>query len=74
MKNIFFLETIVFFICGIILSLASNSLIMLAVSIGADIFLALIQFIGVKLAFMGEETVPQTHDEEYSSYRSAHSL
>lgn len=74
MKNIFFLETIVFFIGGIILSLVSGSPIMLAICLGADIFLAFIQFIGAKLVFMGEETIPQTDDEEYSSYRSAHSL
>lgn len=76
MKNIFFWETLVFLIGGIILSLASSNPVMLAVTIGFDLGLMLIQFIGVKLVLSGEETAAKTteNEEDYSSYHRAHSL
>ena len=76
MKNIFVLETIVFLIGGIILSLASGNPAMLAVTLGFDLGIMLIQFIGVKLVLSGEETATKTteNEEDYSSYHSAHSL
>lgn len=74
MKNIFFLETIVFLIGGIILSLASGNPAMLAVTLGFDLGIMLIQFIGVRLVLAGEETAEKTDKEDYSSYHSAHSL
>lgn len=74
MKNIFFIETIVFLICGIILSLASGSLIMLAISISADIALAIIQFIGIKIAFTNEELMDLNDNDNYTSCHSAHNL
>lgn len=76
MKNILFLETIVFLIGGIILSLASGNPAMLAVTLGFDLGIIIIQCLGVKLVLMGEETTANTTEaeEDYSSYRKAHSL
>lgn len=74
MKNIFFVETIVFLIGGIILSLASGNPAMLAVTMGFDFGIAIIQFLGVKLVLSGEDTVAKENEEDYSSYHSAHSL
>ena len=76
MKTIFFWETLVFLIGGIILSLAFSNPVMLAVTIGFDLGIMLIQFIGVKLVLSGEETAAKTteNEEDYSSYHRAHSL
>lgn len=76
MKNIFFLETIVFFIGGFILSVLADNYIILAAAFGFNFFLAVIQSIGAELVFMGEETPVKTkkEKEDFSAYRSAHSL
>ena len=74
MKNIIFMETIVFLICGIILSLASGSPIMLAISISANIALAIIQFIGIKIAFTNEEFINLNDNDDYTSCHSTHNL
>ncbi|WP_286035167.1 hypothetical protein [Megamonas hypermegale] len=74
MKNIIFMETIVFLICGIILSLASGSPIMLAISIRADIALAIIQFVGIKIAFTNEEIMDLNDTDDYTSCHSAQNL
>lgn len=74
MKNIIFMETIVFLICGIILSLASGSPIMLAISISADIALAIIQFVGIKIAFTNEEIMNLNDTDDYTSCHSAQNL
>lgn len=74
MKNIIFMETIIFLICGIILSLASGSPIMLAISISADIALAIIQFVGIKIAFTNEEIMDLNDTDDYTSCHSAQNL
>ena len=74
MKNIIFIETIVFLICGIILSLASGSPIMLAISISADIALAIIQFIGIKIAFTNVEFINLNDNDDYTSCHRTHNL
>lgn len=74
MKNIIFMETIVFLICGIILSLASGSPIMLAISISADIALAIIQFVGIKIAFTNEEIMDLNDTDDYTSCHSTQNL
>ena len=74
MKNIIFIETIVLLICGIILSLASGSPIVLAISISADIALAIIQFVGIKIAFTNEEIMDLNDTDDYTSCHSAQNL
>ena len=47
---------------------------MLAISISADIALAIIQFIGIKIAFTNEEFINLNDNDDYTSCHSTHNL